>query len=84
MSLTLTQALAEAGYTHRKPANVNRIGRDIIDESGVAIGRLTASEGWLWLDLGCPLNAAGRIDNEALDDAAIERELGTMDGGGET
>lgn len=76
MSLTLTQALAARGYTHRKPANVNHAGRDIIDESGVAIGRLTASEGWLWLELDCPLNADGRIDTEALADAAIERELG--------
>lgn len=81
MSLTLTQALVEKGYTHRKPANVNRSGRDIIDGSGNAIGRLTASEGWLWLELDCPLNADGRIDTEALADAATERELVARDGG---
>jgi hypothetical protein len=81
MSLTLTQALAAKGYTHRKPANVNLSGRDIIDESGVTIGRLAADEGWLWLDLGCPLNADGRIDTEALADAAIEREIVAREGG---
>ena len=62
--MTLTEALKARGYRHRKPAQGN-LGREILNATGVVIGRITAGEGWTWIALGCPL-ANGKIDTQIL------------------
>lgn len=72
--ITLTQTLAAKGYSHRAPTNPNHNGRVILNGCGTAIGRLTASEGWLWLELGCPLDINGFIDADDLAEAQVAHE----------
>jgi hypothetical protein len=72
---TLTQELAKRGFTHRAPSNPNHSGRVIVNGCGTAIGRLTSSEGWEWVRLGCPLDVNGFIDADAIANAVLERVL---------
>jgi hypothetical protein len=72
---TLTQELAKRGFTHRAPENPNHNGRVILNGCETAIGRITSTEGWLWLRLGCPIDDNGFIDADALADAAAAEEL---------
>lgn len=73
-TVTLTQALASLGFTHRNPANPNHHGRVIISGCGVAIGRLTSEECWVWIEQGCPLDVNGFIDTDAIAESLMERE----------
>lgn len=75
MSTTLTQELAKRGFTHRAPSNPNHQGRVILNGCGVPIGRVSSTEGWLWLRLGCPIDDNGFIAADELADAAAAEEL---------
>ncbi len=72
---SLTQALAARGFTHRAPEGPNYKGRVIVNGCGECIGRLTSSEGWVWIQLGCPIDINGFIDADSIAEAAVSKEL---------
>lgn len=69
--MTLTQALQEAGFSHRRRPGDHRSGREILNEDGEVIGRLTSDECWRWAELGFPLNVAGKIDRELVEEVDV-------------
>ena len=69
--MTLTQALQEAGFSHRRLPGDHRSGREILNEDGEVIGRLTSDECWRWAELGFPLNVAGKIDRELVEEVDV-------------
>lgn len=75
MNPTLTEELAKHGSSHRAPLNPNHNGRVILNGCNTAIGRLTSTEGWLWIRSGCPIDGNGFIDADAIAEAAVEEEL---------
>jgi len=69
--MTLTQALQEAGFSHRRRPGDHRSGREILNEDGEVIGRRTSDEGWRWAELGFPLTVAGKIDRELVEEVDV-------------
>ncbi len=61
--MTSTEALAAAGYTHRR-TDRGGSAHDIIDAEGATVATLKASDVWEWLRSG-PHKSSASADNDS-------------------